>query len=145
MRAALAAFFRAFPDKGGPLGCLTVRQHLPLWAPAYTEPMATIDAPLAGTLAQGEASLELAKSWRKLTRAATVVAVLTAPALFVWFTQRNDWDWWVALLATLAIVIVFRGFADLLFRRLIPWPSLFGLESKSLRQEDVVGGRRDRE
>ena len=104
--------------------------------------MATIDAPLPGTLAQGEASLELAKSWRKLTRAATVVAVLTAPALFVWFTQQNNWDWWVALLATLAIVIVFRGFADLLFRRLIPWPSLFGLESQTLREEDVVGRRR---
>ena len=104
--------------------------------------MATIDAPLPGTLAQGEASLELAKSWRKLTRAATVVAVLTAPALFVWFTYQNDWDWWVALLATLAIVIVFRGFADLLFRRLIPWPSLFGLESQTLREEDVVGRRR---
>ncbi len=104
--------------------------------------MATIDAPLPGTLAQGEASLELAKSWRKLTRAATVVAVLTAPALFVWFTHQNNWDWWVALLATLAIVIVFRGFADLLFRRLIPWPSLFGLESQTLREEDVVGRRR---
>ena len=104
--------------------------------------MATIDAPLPGTRAQGEASLELAKSWRKLTRAATVVAVLTAPALFVWFTYQNDWDWWVALLATLTIVIVFRGFADLLFRRLIPWPSLFGLESQTLREEDVVGRRR---
>ena len=104
--------------------------------------MATIDAPLPGTLAQGEASLELARSWRKLTRAATVVAVLTAPALFVWFTHQNNWDWWVALLATLAIVIVFRGFADLLFRRLIPWPSLFGLESQTLREEDVVGRRR---
>jgi len=104
--------------------------------------MATIDAPLPGTRAQGEASLELAKSWRKLTRAATVVAVLTAPALFVWFTHQNDWDWWVALLATLTIVIVFRGFADLLFRRLIPWPSLFGLESQTLREEDVVGRRR---
>src|SRR6476619_475081 len=104
--------------------------------------MATIDAPLPGTRAQGEASLELAKSWRKLTRAATVVAVLTAPALFVWFTYQNDWDWWVALLATLTIVIVFRGFADLLFRRLIPWPSLFGLESQTLREEDIVGRRR---
>ena len=63
--------------------------------------MATIDAPLPGTSPQGEASLELAQSWRKLTRAATVVAVLTAPALFVWFTQQNDWAWWEALLATL--------------------------------------------
>jgi ATP-dependent Zn protease len=104
--------------------------------------MAAIDAPRPATLAQGEASLELAKSWRKLTRAATVVAVLTAPALFVWFTHQNNWDWWVALLATLAIVIVFRGFSDLLFRRLIPWPSLFGLESQTLREEDVVGRRR---
>jgi len=104
--------------------------------------MATIDAPLPGTRAQGDASLELAKSWRKLTRAATVVAVLTAPALFVWFTYQNNWNWWQALLATLAVVVVFRGFADLLFRRLIPWPSLFGLESQTLREEDVVGRRR---
>ena len=35
-----------------------------------------------------------------------------------------------ALLATVAIVVVFRGFADLLFRRLIPTPSLFGIESR---------------
>ena len=62
--------------------------------------------------------------------------------MFVWFTHQNDWDWWVALLATLTIVIVFRGFADLLFRRLIPWPSLFGLESQTLREEDIVGRRR---
>ena len=67
---------------------------------------------------------------------------MTAPALFVWFTQQNGWSWWVALLASLAIVIVFRGFADLVFRRLIPWPSLFGVESAELREADVVGRRR---
>ncbi len=95
--------------------------------------------PLA-TLPSGQASQELARSWRRLTRVATVVAVLTAPALFVWFTQQNGWSWWQALLASLAIVIVFRGFADLVFRRLIPWPSLFGVESAQ-----AARGRRRRQ
>ena len=94
------------------------------------------------TLPSGEASEELARSWRRLTRVATVVAVMTAPALFVWFNQQNGWSWWVSLLAALGIVIVFRGLADLIFRRLIPWPSLFGVESASLREADVVGRRR---
>jgi ATP-dependent Zn protease len=87
-------------------------------------------------------STELADQWRTLTRAATIVAVLTSPALFVWFTQRNGWAWYWALLATLATIIVFRGFADILFRRLIPWPSLFGADSQQLREEDVMGRRR---
>ena len=39
-------------------------------------------------------------------------------------------------------MIVFRGFADLLFRRLIPWPSLFGADSQQLRDEDVMSRRR---
>src|SRR3954447_6754735 len=93
-------------------------------------------------LPASEASRELAQSWRKLTRAATIVALLTAPALLVWFTKQNDWSLLKSLIVTLAIVIVFRGFADLLFRKLIPWPSLFGVESDSLREEDVVGRRR---
>ena len=97
---------------------------------------------MPGMLAHGEASQELARSWRKLTRVATVVAVMTAPALFVWFSQQNDWPWWQALLASLGIVVVFRGFAELLFRKLIPWPSLFGVESEDLREEDVIGRRR---
>ena len=42
--------------------------------------MATAE-PLTG-LPQGESSRELARGWRTLTRAATVVAVLTSPALF---------------------------------------------------------------
>ena len=103
--------------------------------------MATAEAPLAG-LPQAEASQELARSWRRLTRAATAVAVATSPVFYVWLTQANDWTWWKALLATVAIVVVFRGFADLLFRRMIPTPSLFGIESRELREEDIVGRRR---
>ncbi len=103
--------------------------------------MATAE-PLAGGLPQGEVSHELARDWRRLTRAATAVAVLTSPALFVWFTQQNGWSWWVSLLATVAVVVVFRGFSDLVFHRIIPWPSLFGTESTLLREEDIVGRRR---
>ena len=102
--------------------------------------MATADASLTG-LPQ-EASQALASSWRRLTRAATVVAVITSPALYVWFTERSGMDWWKALLATIGVVVVFRGFADLLFRRLIPSPSMFGIETRELREEDVVGRRR---
>jgi ATP-dependent Zn protease len=101
----------------------------------------TTAAPLT-SLPSGEASLELARSWRRLTRVATVVAVMTAPALIVWFTQQSGWSFWKALFVSLAIVIVFRGFADLVFRKLIPWPSLFGVESADLREEDIVGRRR---
>ena len=72
--------------------------------------MATAAESLAG-LPQAEASQELARSWKKLTRAATIVAVLTSPALYIWFTQRSDLSWWQALLATVAIVVVFRGFS----------------------------------
>ena len=103
--------------------------------------MATAE-PLVGGLPQGEASQELARSWRMLTRAATGVALLTSPALFIWFTQEEGWDWWVALLATLGIVVAFRGVTDLVFHRLLPWPSLFGLESPDLREEDIVARRR---
>ena len=103
--------------------------------------MATAEAPLAG-LPQAEASQELARSWRRLTRAATAVAIATSPALYVWFTQSNDWVWWKALLATIGVIVVFRGFSDLLFRRMIPSPSMFGIETRELREEDVVGRRR---
>src|SRR5262245_23149403 len=106
--------------------------------------MATAEQPLVGVTTQTSpaASTELADQWRLLTRAATAVAILTAPALFFWFWKYNDWAWYWSLLATLGVVIVFRGFADLLFRHLIPWPSLFGPDSQQLRDEDVMGRRR---
>jgi ATPase family associated with various cellular activities (AAA) len=44
--------------------------------------------------------------------------------------------------ATLLAVCAFRGGLDLLFRRFIQWPSLFGIESEKLREEDVVARRR---
>jgi ATP-dependent Zn protease len=103
--------------------------------------MAGLEEPLAG-LGASEESQELVSGWRRLTRTATVVAVLTSPALFVYFVRQDGWPWWKAALVTFALVMVFRGLADLIFRSLIPWPSLFGLESQQVREEDILARRR---
>ena len=103
--------------------------------------MATADAPLTGFV-QGEQAQNLALGWRRLTRAATIVALVTAVPVFVWLTQQRGWSWWTALLGTLALVIAARGIVDLAFHRAIPWPSLFGVDSAELREEDVVARRR---
>ena len=91
---------------------------------------------------QSELSTELAGQWRRLTWAATAVALLMAPALVVWLNQTQGWSWLWSILAALGGVVVFRGLVDLVFHRLIPRPSLFGLESQQLREEDVVARRR---
>jgi ATP-dependent Zn protease len=106
---------------------------------AGVEPIGTLQP--AG-FASSDAARELAASWRRLTRAATFVAVLTSPALVAFFMRQDHWPFWKALVVTLLIVVAFRGVVDLLFRRLIPWPSLFGLESQQHREEDVLGRRR---
>ena len=103
--------------------------------------MATEAQPLGGLQAT-ELSTELASQWRKLTRAATAVALITAPALVIWFNQTQGWAWYWSILAALLVVVCFRGAFDLIFHRFIPRPSLFGLESQRLREEDVVARRR---
>src|SRR5215203_2007092 len=101
---------------------------------ATTQPLASLPA--------GETARLLADQWRRLARAATFVAVLTSPAVFVWCVEVQHWSVLVSLVATFLAVIAFRGFVDLAFRRAIPWPSLFGAESQQLREEDVVNRRR---
>src|SRR5436190_13391585 len=96
----------------------------------------------AGDFASSEVSRELASSWRRLNRAATFVALLTTPALVAFFMRQNHWPLWKALLVSLLVVVSFRGLVDLLFRRVIPWPSLFGLDSEQHREEDVLARRR---
>ena len=103
--------------------------------------MATEAQPLGG-LQEAELATELASQWRRLTRAATAVALITAPALVVWFNQTQGWPWYWSVLAALLVVVCFRGAFDLIFHRFIPRPSLFGLESQQLREEDVVARRR---
>jgi ATP-dependent Zn protease len=91
---------------------------------------------------QSELSSELAAQWRRLTRAATIVALITAPAIVVWLNQTQGWSWFWSIAAALLLVVCFRGVADVIFHRAIPRPSLFGLESPQLREEDVVARRR---
>src|SRR3954451_18276160 len=83
----------------------------------------------------------LATQWRQLTRAATFVALLTSPAFFVILYQRNGWGMIAALVVTFVGVIAFRGLIDVLARKLIPSPSLYGADQK-MADEDVVAKRR---
>src|SRR5512134_416974 len=99
--------------------------------------MATAEEQLSGWT-QTEDARDLGDQWRRLSRAATFVAILTSPAAFVWFHEQTGWGIWKSLLATVVVIAVFRGAVDLLFRRTIPWPSLFGSTSQKLREEDIV-------
>src|SRR5438105_692475 len=86
----------------------------------------------------------LAEQWRSLTRLATLVALLTSPAAFVWFHSHEGLRLRYALLLTVIEVAAFRGLVDIAFRRFIASPSLFGEEREELRHEDVVMRRRRR-
>jgi ATP-dependent Zn protease len=83
----------------------------------------------------------LAGEWRRLARAATVVAILTAPALMAVFIVANDWPWGWALLATIVAVAAFRGLIDIIAHRLIPRPSLYGAGREALL-DDAMARRR---
>jgi cell division protease FtsH len=99
-------------------------------------------AEVSGILRSSEESVQLASQLRRLARVATIVALLTSPAAFFWFRHQVGLGVGESLAATAGVVIGFRGFVDLVVRRLIPWPSLFGTEETRLREEDVVNRRR---
>jgi ATP-dependent Zn protease len=88
-----------------------------------------------------EHSLALAREWRKLGRAATFVAILTSPALFVVLYRQNNWSLPWAIIGTALSVVAFRGLVDVIAHRLIPSPSLYGAED-ALAEEDIVARRR---
>src|SRR3954447_5968325 len=87
-------------------------------------------------------STELAQQWRVLARAATFVAILTSPAAFVYLHKQQGWSIGWSIAGAIFLVAAFRGFIDLILRRFLPWPSLFGTEDQRLRDEDVVNRRR---
>ena len=91
--------------------------------------------------AQEESTL-LAQQWRVLARAATFVAILTSPAAFVYLHKQQGWAIGWSIARAILAVAAFRGFIDLILRRFIPWPSLFGTDDARLREEDVVNRRR---
>ncbi len=104
--------------------------------------IATAEQPIAPRLSAGDEATTLAGQWRKLTRAATAVAVLTSPAVFLWFHEQEGWNVGWSIVGAFLAIAAFRGFVDVVLRRLIPWPSLFGTDEDRVREEDVVNRRR---
>jgi hypothetical protein len=84
-------------------------------------------APVVGRLSTEE-SRELSNQWRALRRAATAVALLSSPALFIWLYKMQEVTLAWAIVATILCVAAFRGVLDLIFHRFIEWPSLFGID-----------------
>jgi cell division protease FtsH len=99
-------------------------------------------AELTGKLTVGEESVLLASQLRRLARVATLVAVATSPALFIYFWKSEGWAVGWALAGTVGAVAAFRGLVDVGVRKLIPWPSLFGTSQGRLQEEDIVSRRR---
>ncbi len=83
----------------------------------------------------------LAYEWQRLTRWATVAALLTAPAFFLILFDSNHIGLIWSLIITVIAVIGFRGLVEVIARKLIPSPSLYGAE-ESLKQDDIVARRR---
>jgi ATP-dependent Zn protease len=89
-----------------------------------------------------ESQSSLSREWRRLTRVATLIAILTSPSVFYWYHHHNGWSVISSLIATFFTVVAFRGVVDVIVRRIIPWPSLFGTDDSRLREDDIVNRRR---
>jgi ATP-dependent Zn protease len=83
----------------------------------------------------------LASEWRRLGRAATLVALLTCPLLFALLYHTHHWSLAGALIGTFVGVIAFRGLIDVIAHRLIPRPSLLGADQDALAQDATVRRR----
>jgi len=99
-------------------------------------------ADVAAPLQLNEEATELSAQLRKLSRLATVVALLTSPALIVFLYHTQGWPWWGAILGGLGGAICFRGAVDVVMRRVIPWPSLFAVDDKRAKEQDIVNRKR---
>ena len=51
---------------------------------------------------------------------------LTSPAAFVYLHKQQGWSIGWSIAGAIFLVAAFRGFIDLILRRFLPWPSLFG-------------------
>ncbi len=89
-----------------------------------------------------ESQSALSREWRRLTRVATAIAILTSPSVFYWYHHHNGWSVLESIVATFFTIVVFRGLVDVIVRRILPWPSLFGTDDMRLREDDIVNRRR---
>lgn len=76
--------------------------------------------------------------WNRLRKAATAVALMTAPAFFLILWKTNDWSVGWALVGTLLGVAAFRGVVDLIVHKLLPKPSLYGADREQLKKDQVA-------
>ncbi len=106
-----------------------------------TAPLGGDGAPLGGNADRLAHNAQLAREWRRLSRAATFVALLTSPALFVLLYRNDGWSLAGALIGTFLSVIAFRGLVDVVVHRLLPRPSLQGADRAALT-EDARARRR---
>jgi ATP-dependent Zn protease len=102
---------------------------------AYAEPTTKLRGPI------NEHGVALAHEWRRLTRAATFVGLLTAPAFFLVLYDSNHLSLVASILLTALGVLMFRGLVEVIVRQFLPWPSLLGA-TRELRDEDIVARRR---
>lgn len=102
---------------------------------AYAEQTTRLRGPI------NERGAALAREWRRLTRAATIVALLTAPAFFLVLYESNHLSLIASILITALAVLLFRALIEVTVRRLLPWPSLLGGDAE-LKEEDIVARRR---
>src|SRR5262245_58077195 len=96
------------------------------------------DAAPSPVLAAQEESRALSDHWRALRRSATFVAIISAPAAFLYLWKHTNLSLGWAMVATAGAAFAFRGLLDLLFRKLLPWPSLFATDDMNLREEDIL-------
>ena len=99
-------------------------------------------AELTADLRVNKDSPALRQQLRILTRVATIVALLTAPAVYLTWAMAFHHRIWLSLLLTIVTVLGFRGFVDVVTRRLIPWPSLYGAADVRIQEADIVDRRR---
>jgi cell division protease FtsH len=103
---------------------------------AYAE-----ERPTAARRPINEHASALAYEWQRLTRWATVAALFTAPAFFLILFDSNNIGLIWSLIITVIAVVMFRGLVEVLARKLIPSPSLYGADA-SLKADDIVARRR---
>ena len=87
-------------------------------------------------------SKALADGWRRLGRFATFVALLGAPSVFLWAYIAKDWGFLWSLLFTIGAVAVVRGLIDVILRKFVPWPTLYGDDSEKRREADALDRKR---
>ena len=93
--------------------------------------MASVPAPLpetanpvvpSPTTSLTESHTILSRELRRLTRVATIVAVLASPSVFYWFHHHSGMRTGKALILTFLACIAFRGMVDIVVRKILPWP-----------------------